>query len=1170
MTGRATSMAAPEHEPIQAEPALQIEPDTGGETEQAARAPVAGLAVRRLEVGSAHDAEEHRADAVADRVVEALAADDAAAGIETHDHGGHLHVRRSSSGGAGTIGAAGGELGQADSDLIAGNVGRGTPLSGASKQRLSRAMGGADLNAVRIHSGPEAKALNERMSAAAFTVGTDIYFRDGAPDLSTGPGRRILAHELAHAVQADCSAHRLVDGPDDEKSGAATDLMAEEEKAEDESEDTSAATDHGRTSDSDTDSEHEEEKGEEESEPSSDVTTGPDEDKMGGGSGLASDLEEEALEDEGTDLDGSETDSEEAKDTGGVATIRHRGGKKDGKKDEKKDKKPGFFTKLFNRGGGKKLDEEKQKDPEPPQLTEEEKQKADEAEKQRKAEQAQQEIDGRTKDFGAIGALTLAELEKYVTDTPDWGKHSSLTKERPARIQMLVTFAGEAESGACPYSASDLLGIGTTASKMTTTLDILRTYGAAVQNDPFPISQAGTATDAIEIGKDLRTLLGAFPRWVLSAAMTEDTFNELRTIKAIDEVIAYYTGGTMRPTFQAEDGADFQAYLRMRINDKVNPVTYQSGELKDYIRNFHRFEARLLDRLIVNFKDTSKKKPLTLVLHSALDHNGAFHRDPQLYRVVNSKINNTLMVEGGETLDSYKSQITPLTRTYGVNDKLDQVMFAGHGNAQLIEMAGGVKEDSKGRLEQSRDDLDVSEGSPQKAKTEELFDEVLSNMDGLPNLKDPKQPHRRILFNACLTNSNVVERDLDGDEANARKQIREWIAKNMSLATFLNDRAKNQKKDVTALGANASIGQVKLIDSKGGLDMVTTADPKVTAPKLEYAEHGKEPTGVLRAAVESFGMDRDATITAMQNRIAAGFATFEDLIIIAAYDEFLNGSNPGDAHAIDNLRFQAEMAEDIAHLKSPAIASLEGLRGRLMGGWGDRMLDAIIQYADEMKEPKAALMIHTARLATDRTDPDLLKNVMDCLNDPSWTVKTVMVDEAAGRYLDIELLNDIGVLPDLLKDAPTHGKLVLALAGHMSDTKPVECTDYLKGLVKPGAPEVRGLDAVGEVKPVPPQKAPRGPVAEVPMVPGRAKVPALDDKRKEFPLVPDLPKLDALPAVPAPKDKKKTVEAPGRAGREARAKVDPVPLVEPYFDTALKIEDVLGGASTVRVILKSL
>ena len=46
---------------------------------------------------------------------------------------------------------------------------------------------GADFNGVRMHTGTESAALNDRLQASAFTLGSDIFFRD-SPDLgSLGP-----------------------------------------------------------------------------------------------------------------------------------------------------------------------------------------------------------------------------------------------------------------------------------------------------------------------------------------------------------------------------------------------------------------------------------------------------------------------------------------------------------------------------------------------------------------------------------------------------------------------------------------------------------------------------------------------------------------------------------------------------------------------------------------------------------------------------------------------------------------------------------------------------------------------------------------------------------------------------------------------------------------------
>jgi hypothetical protein len=720
--------------------------------------------------------------------------------------------------------------------------------------------------------------------------------------------------------------------------------------------------------------------------------------------------------------------------------------------------------------------------------------------------------------------------------------------------------------------------------------------------------------------------------------------------------------------FQAETGQDFDSYLSMRIDDKVDPRSFQNGELQGYIRNFHRFEGRLLKRLILNMKNTQRTKPLTLILHSNLDHNGAFHRDPELFKVVDSAFSNTIMIEGGESLGDYKSQITPMAQKYGMNNKIDQVMFAGHGNAQLVELAGSVVQGLNGKLAQDRDDVDTRKGAGSKADTDALFDEVLKNMDQLADLQDKKQPNRRILFNACLTNSNLVGVALTGDEQAARNTINDWIQKHMSLATYLNDRAKTKGVDTKALGANASINVVELMDNKGALDMVTAKDPKVTASKLEYAQEGTEPTGVMRAALEAYGLDGDATRTAMDARCKATStsSSFDDLIIWAVYQELLDNHDASQSWYLENLRVYAELAEDFSHLQSAAHASLAGLRTQLKNGWGEKILDTLIDHAPAAQVGEQGLMLRIARLAITPNDAARQQAVMAWISDPSWTVKHARVDTSEGRYFDFTLLESVGVLPSLLSGPPTHAKLLMALAGVLESSAPAACVSYLRGIRKPAKPAVNGLPAVPAVPEVAEQPAPRALVPEVPGVPGRPKVDAIPGQRAESPLVPDLPKLDGLPAVevpvppakkdgdakdsvkpvvappvppkkpappvknpvplevkpadtkpadkaepkpddkvepkpvpvtpapvqtpkkkdeadkdakavttPAPTgplqpDKPAVVTAPGRKGRPERKVVDPVPKVDPYFDDALKVEDILGGATTLLEIMKKL
>jgi GNAT superfamily N-acetyltransferase len=74
--------------------------------------------------------------------------------------------------------------------------GGGRPLPDAVRGKMETALG-ADFSAVRVHVGPQA----ERIGAAAFTMGTDIYFAPGRFQPDTMQGQELLGHELAHVVQ---------------------------------------------------------------------------------------------------------------------------------------------------------------------------------------------------------------------------------------------------------------------------------------------------------------------------------------------------------------------------------------------------------------------------------------------------------------------------------------------------------------------------------------------------------------------------------------------------------------------------------------------------------------------------------------------------------------------------------------------------------------------------------------------------------------------------------------------------------------------------------------------------------------------------------------------------------------------------------------------------------
>ena len=60
---------------------------------------------------------------------------------------------------------------------------------------------GSNFKSVRVHTDTKADTLNRALNARAFTVGQDIFFRQGEYNPAIPGKRKLLAHELTHVVQ---------------------------------------------------------------------------------------------------------------------------------------------------------------------------------------------------------------------------------------------------------------------------------------------------------------------------------------------------------------------------------------------------------------------------------------------------------------------------------------------------------------------------------------------------------------------------------------------------------------------------------------------------------------------------------------------------------------------------------------------------------------------------------------------------------------------------------------------------------------------------------------------------------------------------------------------------------------------------------------------------------
>lgn len=93
--------------------------------------------------------------------------------------------------------------------LGAARAAGGEALPGALRTSME-ARFGHDFEPVRVHRDTRADTLTRSVSARAFTLGHDIFFRAGAFDPASLTGQRLLAHELTHVLQQQSGLARAL------------------------------------------------------------------------------------------------------------------------------------------------------------------------------------------------------------------------------------------------------------------------------------------------------------------------------------------------------------------------------------------------------------------------------------------------------------------------------------------------------------------------------------------------------------------------------------------------------------------------------------------------------------------------------------------------------------------------------------------------------------------------------------------------------------------------------------------------------------------------------------------------------------------------------------------------------------------------------------------------
>lgn len=661
-----------------------------------------------------------------------------------------------------------------------------------------------------------------------------------------------------------------------------------------------------------------------------------------------------------------------------------------------------------------------------------------------------------------LDAMTLSEFDIFAEAQADWatepGRPAS-TPPLPAayreKLRVLLEFAREDEGGIRPVLAGcgtmtvhDLVGTGLGNTARTK----LRRYAQAVAQVPRVTVELQQTADVARamlygdaLGKLERTPGPGVSHAIFKQTGGGDSLGNLIDSGFLDDFIAYCR--ICHPLLEAP-GAEIDSYLALR-GEGANPISYHS-RLPD-VRNYHRFEKTALDRLAANVRYTRKDKPLFLILHSNFDHNGAFHRDPNLTAVITDGGHLTILIEGKETLAEIQSELGPLAHRYGQGNQIEQVMFAGHGNNNVIQMAGTMDTAALAtgaKPEDAEVGQDITSAPGVTAETDALMHELLANMSTSPNA--------RIVLNGCLTASNAVNAPLDSDPAVAARQVHDAIHAQPSLATYLQTAAAGTS--VSVRGANASFGQVGLEDPSGNLDIVAAggADPQLTASKLEYVRGGTEPQGALRAVLEVWAEDRLATpatttaLDAVRERLRTEPASAEwDARIIRTLYEIV-AANPDNANLIRQL---GNAAGDLGELKHEAQCTVRALNS-VPAGQLATIFTGLMATSLWTSEPRIPLVVLQRWLRADGTKRADFLAVLG-------TSFTCLV---ARPFVDMGLLSAElpALLPTAHAAAASTGELKLALLGIPGATPNPTCHAFLRAVAGTASsfPPALGIDGL--------------------------------------------------------------------------------------------------------------
>jgi hypothetical protein len=487
--------------------------------------------------------------------------------------------------------------------------------------------------------------------------------------------------------------------------------------------------------------------------------------------------------------------------------------------------------------------------------------------------------------------------------------------------------------------------------------------------------------------------------------------------------------------------SDYQSYIAARRDDGVDPMRYANA-LPD-VRSLHWFEKSVLDKLVYDRLTTDTNRPVTVLLVSAQDHNGALQRNEGTAAVILEPEHRALLAQGMGALTEFQPLLEEWAATYTDDGQFEEVLFNGHGNPLGMELA--AKTDDAGNKESA-------EGLSYTGATAAESHRLLSW------LGEHTEVGGAVALAACSTNAEpfdpqrlpqdlaIWDTELPPPQIAAEQmsweEVREQI---LAPSTFAEQLALDfPNQHVT--GANGLLRPQVGRDAGGNLSLSGGYDPNIFGDKVAYITTGGDPVGVTKALIHVAALASPETaLMLMRNRAATPSPTalrWDDRVVRWTCDLILlNASTRPDQWLIFGNRAQALV---LLGARGADLPSCDRDLGALLNSI-ELLLDILndtavhlstrLRFAQLLAENGAGMFTHLR---------ELLDN-----NAPDRTIPTL-----DGDYLK-------GHIHEMYSYDISPGSLILALLWHQHTGSP-DAKAWLEAAQK-SYPNFQGIPAASDI-----------------------------------------------------------------------------------------------------------